>query len=233
MTFTDWFLLGFFVLSVLIYIISNVKKIKYLDGICGLFFIPTSCFFIIRLLNNYLPDSRHIIFISTIAIIFISLRELLIWFKIPRLQKIFTIIEEFLYIANIFTWIQLYKTTFYIYRTNGLCTLIVIVLFVFLFGFMCLMIGKNNFKYSLKALISFFLIGYLNYCAIISYINCHDIYAIILIIGTLLLLCDVIFFSIQTIKPFEINIKLEKIIRVILITSSQFLITTSGLLMIN
>lgn len=226
----DWILLGLLIVSILLYIIANIKKVKYLDGISALFFIPASCSLIIRLLNNYEPDSNHIIFISCFAVIFISLREFFIWFNIHRIMKY---VSQALYVLNLISWIQLYKTTFYIYHTNGLWTLIVILIFALLYGFLSIMIGKDNYKISLTAIIPFILIGYLNYSAVISYINLHDLSTIVLLAGTILLIADFIFFTIQTTKPVEMNRKLEHTLRIALITLAQFCITSSGLLMIK
>lgn len=226
----DWILLGLLFTAILLYVIANIKKIKYLDGITALFFIPLSCSFIIRLLNNYLPDSNHILFISCFAVTFISLREFFIWFNFHRLMKY---ASQGLYLLNLISWIQLYKTTFYIYRPSAIWTLIVIVLFAALFGFLCIMMGKDKLKYALTCIVPFILIGYLNYSAVISHINLHDFSTVVLLAGTLLLAADFVFYSIQTTKPIEINRKLEHALRIGLITLAQFFITASGLFMIK
>ena len=226
----DWILLGLLLVSILLYVIANIKKIKYMDGISALFFIPLSCFLLIRLLHNYLPDSKHIITISIFAVFFISVREFFVWFNFHKLMKY---VAHGLYILSLISWIQLYKTTFYIYRPVAIWTIIVTLIFAVLFVFLTIMIGKENKKYALYSILPFILTGYLNYSAIISHINCHDFSSIILIAGTILLTADYIFFSIQTNKPIEINGKLERIIRILLITAAEICMTATGLLMIK
>ena len=111
MTITNWILISALAIAFIVLIISHILKKVILQKIFECLIIPLFGTFIVLLLRNYLPDSLHLIKVTiaalslaTISTIFLSLER----FKILR------ILGRILILANVFCWITLYKSIFFI-----------------------------------------------------------------------------------------------------------------------
>lgn len=219
------------ILNIIGYVIANIKNIKYVEKLTYILLIPLIGLFVIINLIRYQPDSNHIIKLTAFATILISAAEVFISFKEKRFFKY---IGDILFVLSLFPWITLYKSTFYIYKINFASLFISLICYIVIFGVLVILIGKQQ-KPALYAIIGLPLIfiDYINYCALVSLFIGKDAYALILYLGSGLLIYTYCFYVIQNIKPFKIKQKLENTILTSAFTLSEFLIMLAGLLMIN
>ena len=230
MNITSIILLSILAICIILYILSFIKNWKIISGITSLFFIPLTCIPIILALNSYLPDSYRLRLLSILAITFISLSELFIYFNFTKGTNI---AGELLYICSFLVWIRLYKTTYYVFNFTTTSTIIEGTILLALILSLFIYIGKQKLTTYLLRLFQFAGLGFLNYCGLLTISNVHRAYGYTLFIGSLFMLLEFFLFSVQTTKPVEINRKIEKLIRTLLMTSSEILITLTGLLMIS
>lgn len=224
-------LIGLFFLSLGLYILSMFKDIKIISSITSLLFLPLCCFPVIIGLSKYLPDSHHIRFLSVLAIIFITVSEFFIYFKIAKWMQI---AGEALYIISFLFWIQLYKTTFYIFRVSTSALITEIVILTILLLILLIYIRRQKPVFYLVRITEFYGLGFLNFSAIITAINVSNkAYPVTFIIGSSLLIVEYLLFTVQTTRPVEINRKIERAVRTGLITTAEFFMTFTGLLMIR
>lgn len=231
MTVLSGILIGLFFLSLGLYVLSVLKDIKILSSISSLLFLPLCCFPVIIQLSNYLPDSHHIRFLSIFAIVFITISEAFIYFRIAKWMQI---AGEVLYIISFLFWIQLYKTTFFIFRVSTSALVAEAVILTILLLILLIYIRKQKPVFYLIRIVEFYSLGFLNFSAIITSINVSNkAYPVTFVIGSALLIIEYILFSVQTTRPVEINRKIERAVRTGLITTAEFLMTFTGLLMIR
>lgn len=217
--------------SIGLYVLSFFKNLSFVTGITSVLLIPLSCFPIIIGLNNYLPDSHHIKFLSTIAIILISVSEFFIYFNITKWMKI---TGEILYIFSLLGWIQLYKTTFYLFRISTSSIITEVVILSILLLILLIYIRKQDTLFYILKISEFAGLGLLNFSSIITMSHISGkLYPVTFFIATVLFILEYIIFTIQTTRPVEINRKIERGVRTGLITFAQILMTLTGLLMIK
>lgn len=227
----SWILTGLFCVALALYILSLFKNFKIISGITSVLFIPLSCTPIILSLSDYLPDSYHIRFLSIIAVSCIAVSEFFIYFNFT---KAMTYLGEFFYIASFLFWIQLYKTTFFIFRVSLSALITESVILFLLLVILLIYIRKQKPLFYLVKLFEYFSLGFLNFSAIITEINVsgHG-YTVTFIIGSILLIIEYVLYTVQTTRPVEINRKIERAVRTSLITTAQIMLTLTGLLMIR
>ena len=147
-------------------------------------------------------------------------------------NKFLRFIAHVFFLLSLGPWIELYLTTFFIYKTPQWCFILAYVIYGLLLLALLIFTGKNKLITYLITSIGFASTAFINFCAIISLYNNPILCNILLTSGTGILLITVAFYSKQTTKRFKINLKLESILRIILITLAETLITASGLFMI-
>lgn len=223
-------LLSLLGISIVLYVVAFIKKWKIITGITSLIFVPLSCIPIILALNSYLPDSYHLRNLSILAIACISISEFFIY---CRFTKEMTYIGELFYIFSFLIWIRLYKTTYYVFKISYLSLLIEGIILAILILALLIYLGKQKLLTISLRIFQFAGLGYINYCGILTILNVHKAYGYTLFIGSLFMMLEFFLYSIQTTKPVEINRDFEKLIRTILMSSSEILITLTGLLMVS
>lgn len=225
-----WVFTGLLFSSLFLFIFGSIKNFKILVKISRIFIIPfASCIFI-TFLQTLLPNSEHILFLSVIALLFISLCELCFSFENI---SFFKYIGRFFFLLSCCSWIELFISTFYIYRVPQFINITAYILYFLLLVFIFIISGKNKFHTYLGILIGYFFVIFLNYSAVITLIFCIRDYAIFLMAGTTVLLISYIFYVKQFTKSFKISKKLEAIFRICLIVIAEALITTSTIFMIK
>lgn len=215
---------------VIVYLVAFIKSWKIVNFITALLFFPCSCLPLIFSLNKYLPDSFHLRFLSLIALILIFICEILRFFD--KHEKV-VLAGEVFYILSLFIWMQLFKTTFYVFNISSVSLLIEAVILVVLFLTLIIYIGKQNvLNYPIR-LFQIGQIGFINYCGLLTILNVSHLYGYAIFAGSLLLMAEYFFSSIRAIKPLKMSEKTERLIRRILISLSQVLLCLSSLLMVS
>lgn len=231
MIFVCWTFAFLFFATLAFYIYNSFKANLKMQKISSLFLIPFASLPIIISLNKYLPDSSHIRFLSIMALIFIVISNVLFTLE----KKITYYVSEVFFALNIFMWIQLYKTTFYIFKFS-LSSMIVLVLFHSLLLFLLLVyIRKKSNAFVLIRIFIFYSLSFLNFSALISAKNInHNAYTFTFLIATILFIIFYILYCIQCARPSqEIKKSVIHVIRTALFSTSQILMMLTGLLMIR
>ena len=227
MTITNWILLGSLAVILITLVTSHILKKVILQKICECLMIPIFGVFNILLLRDYLPDSLHLIKITitalslaTISTIFLSLEKI----------KLLRIFGRILILANVFCWITLYRTVFFIHKVPLWLT--ILMTGIYLAGTIAAIIlsGKQEIKFYLLFACSFALSSYLHFCSLIFLCYETSGNSIMLFAGTTLYEALTAF---HFINQARLKFKHAGVIRYCLLIASQILIACSNILMIK
>ena len=227
MTIINWILISALAVTFILLIISHIFKIIVLQKISECMIIPLFGTLTVLLLQNYLPDSLHLIKVTIAAL---SLATLSTIFLAVEKIKILRIFGRILILTNVLCWISLYKSIFVIYSVP--LWLIILMSCIYLAGTVASLIlsGKQEIKFYVLFASSFALSSYLHYCSLIFLCYEKNVSSILLFAGTT-------FFAALTafhfINQARLKIKHAGIIRYSLLVVSQVLIACSNILMIR
>ncbi len=227
MTIANWILLSSLAVILILLIISHILKKTVLQKICECLIIPLFGALNVLLLRDYLPDSRHLIKItiialslSTISTIFLSLEKI----------KLLRISGRILILANVFCWITLYRTVFFIHKVPLWLTILMSCIYIAGTIAAIILSGKQEIKFYVLFACSFALSSYLHFCSLIFL--CYETKgnSIMLFAGTTLFAALTAFHFINQAK---LKFKHAGVIRYSLMLTSQILIASSNILMIK
>ena len=227
MTITNWILLSSLAINLILLIISHILKKITMQQICECLIIPLFGALNVLLLRDYLPDSLHLIKVTitalalaTISTIFLSLEKI----------KLLRIFGRILILANVFCWITLYRTVFFIHKIPLWLT--VLMTGIYLAGTIAAIIlsGKQEIRFYILFAFSFALSAYLHFCSLIFL--CYETTAssILLFAGTSIFAALTAFHFINQAK---LKFKHAGVIRYSLMLASQLLIACSNVLIIR
>ncbi len=227
MTIASWILLGALAINLILLIISHILKKTLMQKITECLMIPLFGAFTVLLLTNFLPDSLHLIKVTitalslaTISSIFLSLEKI----------KTLRIFGRILILANVFCWITLYRTVFFIHNVPLWLTLL--MTFIYLAGTIATIIlsGKQEIIFYLLFALSFALSAYLHFCSLIFLCYETSLNSILLFAGASIFAALTAFHFINQAK---LKNKHARVIRYSLLLASQVLIACSNVLMIR
>ena len=227
MTIANWILISVLAIDFILVVVSHIIKNVIMQKISECLMIPIFGAFIVLLLQNYLPDSLHLIKVTiaalslaTISTIFLSLEK----FKILR------ILGRILILANVFCWVTLYRSVFFIHSVP--LWLIILMSCIYLAGTIAAIIlsGKQEIRFYVLFALSFALSAYLHFCSLIFLCYEKTGYSIMQFAGTTIFAGLTAFHFINQAK---LNFKHAGIIRYSLLVVSQILIACSNILMIQ
>ncbi len=227
MTIASWILLGALAINLILLIISHILKKTLMQKITECLMIPLFGAFTVLLLTNFLPDSLHLIKVTitalslaTISSIFLSLEKI----------KTLRIFGRILILANVFCWITLYRTVFFIHNVPLWLTLL--MTFIYLAGTIATIIlsGKQEIKFYLLFALSFALSAYLHFCSLIFLCYETSLNSILLFAGASIFAALTAF---HFINQARLKIKHAGVIRYSLMLVSQILIACSNILLIR
>jgi len=224
-----WIFTGLLVISLFLFILSMVKNWTILNKISKCFIMPFVACMLIMLIKTKLPVSRHILFLSLIALSLVSISEVFLTFDNI---KPLLFIGKLIFFISLLPWIELYISTFYIFKVAGWSIILAAIIYLVILIFTMILTGKNKFITYLELTLAVLAGSFLNFTAIISMSFDFRLNYILLTAGTSFLLISILFYFKQNTKPFKMNKKLEVILRLVFLITAQVLIAISGLLMI-
>lgn len=225
-----WVCIGIITIALVLYIIGAIKNIPLMQSIPEVFLLPAAAAIVISLLNDYLPDASHIFRISIMAIVTIAISQIFAIFDKIKLCRQASLI---LILINTIIWINLYGTTFYIYYVYRTTMIIAALIYAVIFGIVILHLKPFSKEILLKFAVFYFPAAFLNFCGFITMIHSRRSYSYFLFIGSIFLMLFIIFETFKVANVLKFNERIQKIVRTILLTAAQTLITASGLLMIR
>ncbi|MBP5519181.1 MAG: hypothetical protein J6X84_01195 [Treponema sp.] len=223
----DWILLAIVLITIGILIFACASKKNILKKVSECLVIPLFAILNITLLVQSLPDSRHILRISTLVLLLISVSTICMTYSSKRLLRI---LARLLIFASVFCWISLYRTIFYIHKVPFWLIILMILVYIVTIVFACIISGKQEGIYYFIFAIGFAPYAYLNFCTVIFLCFERTISSIILFAGSVIFL---LLNSFQFINQARLKFKHADVIRYILLITSQILIASSNILMIR
>jgi len=227
MSIAQWIFLGLIIITLGIWSISYIKKHNILNKICGALILPFSAALIIISLTKSLPDSYHIIVITSIAFVFLSLSAVFILFDNIKTLRI---LSSFTSIAGLFCWCILYEPIFRIHSIAAWIWILCSCLYGLALLSFYIFTKKQTLHFYLLFTITFAVTAFLNFCALIFLCFERTGASILLFVGaslTVALACYS-FYSIT-----KQNNKHAELLRYSLLVISQLLIACSNIIMIS
>lgn len=224
-----WVFISILVITLALYVVGTVLNITLLQKISEIFFVPCAGGIVIVLLQNYLPDANHIIRVTITALAFLFLAQIAAVFENFNISRI---ISYYLFLANIITWLDLYITTFYIYYVFYYVIAIAAACYTVYLLIMLIHCRKQKKSWFIGDLIFYIPAALINFCAIITLVHSRRSYSYLLTAGTGLLILLITMEAFKMAGVLKFSEKIQHIIKTALLSSSQILITVSGLLMI-
>ena len=227
MTIANWILLGSLAIILILLVISHILKKSLLQKITECLMMPVFGAFTVLMLRAYLPDSRHLIKVTitalslaTVSTVFLSLEKI----------KTLRILGRILILANVFCWITLYRTVFFIHKVPLWLTILMAC--IYLAGTIAAIIlsGKQEIKFYVLFALGFALSAYLHFCSLIFLCFETRASSILLFTGTSIFAALTAFHFINQAK---LKFKHAGVIRYSLMLASQVLIACSNIVMIG
>ena len=227
MTIINWILISVLAIDFILLIISHILKKVVMQKITECLIMPVFGAFLVLLLKNYLPDSLHLIKVTIAALSLATVSTIFLSFDKYKFLRIF---GRILILANVFCWITLYRSIFYIHSVP--LWLIILMSCIYVAGTIAAIIlsGKQELRFYILFALSFALSAYLHFCSLIFLCYEKTGNAIMLFAGTTIFAALTAFHFINQAK---LKIKHAGIIRYSLLLASQVLIACSNLLMIQ
>lgn len=227
MTIATWILLSALAIILILLVISHILKKTLMQKITECLMIPVFGAFTVLLLRNYIPDSLHLIKVTIIALSLATISTIFLSLEKIKLLRIF---GRILILANVFCWITLYRTVFFIHKVP--LWLSILMFCIYLAGTIAAIIlsGKQEIKFYILFAFSFALSAYLHFCSLIFLCFETRGNSILLFAGTTLFAGLTAFHFINQAK---FNFKHAGVIRYSLLLASQVLIACSNVLMIR
>ena len=227
MTIINWILISVLAIDFILLIVSHILKKVVMQKITECLIMPVFGAFLVLLLKNYLPDSLHLIKVTIAALSLATVSTIFLSFDKYKFLRIF---GRILILANIFCWITLYRSVFYIHSVP--LWLIILMSCIYVAGTIAAIIlsGKQELRFYILFALSFALSAYLHFCSLIFLCYEKTGNTIMLFAGTTIFAALTAFHFINQAK---LKIKHAGIIRYSLLLASQVLIACSNLLMIQ
>ena len=227
MTIINWILISVLAIDFILLIVSHILKKVVMQKITECLIMPVFGAFLVLLLKNYLPDSLHLIKVTIAALSLATVSTIFLSFDKYKFLRIF---GRILILANVFCWITLYRSIFYIHSVP--LWLIILMSCIYVAGTIAAIIlsGKQELRFYILFALSFALSAYLHFCSLIFLCYEKTGNAIMLFAGTTIFAALTSFHFINQAK---LKIKHAGIIRYSLLVVSQVLIACSNLLMIQ
>ena len=223
-----WIFAGLLGVDLILYIIGQVQRIRALEKVARGLLVPFLAAIIHSILAVYLPDSYHIMFISSFAFFAAIIFMLCTLGDKNRFVKL---TEEFFYVIAQCTWLLLIVSVYRIFKVPQ--WLFIISGAVYFAGFIviCIFIKKQTpVKYA-AAITQYLFTAVFGTTALISLVYEKRVFGILIFCGALVNICHVIFEIFQRTRPFAISEKTEKIVITILTTGAQALLGAGAILM--
>ncbi|MBR1640142.1 MAG: hypothetical protein IJ688_12215 [Treponema sp.] len=225
MTIINWIFIGLSAVDIGLLVISLIKKNELLEKISSALLFPLALIHPPLLLQEFLPDSYHIIFFSIFALSLLTLSiGLIVFFKSFRIKAI----AYFLYFSGIAAWCELFRTFFYIYRLPQWALTLIIIIYALILILVLAFSGRKKIYEYICKILFLGISEVLNVLALTSLIYEHSGKSILLFAGSLCNLLTVIF---NFFDESKFHLKHGMLIRAAALSASQFMIAFAPLLM--
>lgn len=220
----NWIFLGLSAFSLLLYIISLLKNIDTLQKISSIMMITFFGILNIAFLANKLPDTYNTLITTIITYsILITTIALDAFLKTKYIDNI----KYSFFLITTLTWISLYNSVFYIFRISNVLIIFMILVYISLFIFTCIKIGKQKSHFYFYSLIELLPCYFLNFTSVISLLYGKTLNSLVLFLGTSTNVALVLFYIFNIKKSY----KHERMIKYLSLLAAQLLISYSNVIL--
>ena len=223
-----WIISSLLLVNLILYIVGQVQRIRALEKVARGLFVPFIAGIIHSILALYLPDSYHIMFISSFAFGAAAVFMLL---TLGDKNKFLKSTEEFFYVLTQLFWLLLIISVYRIFNVPQ--WLFIISGAVYFAGFIviCIFIKKQSFAKYASAIILYVISTALGITSLVSLIYEKRLFALLMLLGTLVFMAGTVLTIFQKTRPFEISEKVEKLLITITVVLANALTGAGAILM--
>ncbi len=223
-----WIFTGLLGVDLILYIVGQVRRIRALEKTARCLFVPFTGSLILSILTSYLPDSYHIMFISVFAFGAAAVFMLL---TLGDKNTFIHLAEEFFYVITQCIWLLLIVSVYRIFKIPQ--WLFIISGSVYFAGFIviCFFIKKQSFAKYFSAIVMYAVSTALGITTLISLIYEKRLYAVLMLLGSLVYMFGTVLIIFQKTRPFDMSEKIEKLLITITVVTATALLGTGALLM--
>lgn len=223
-----WIFSSLLGVNLILYIVGQVQRIMALEKVTRGLLVPFLAGIILSILAVYLPDSYHIMFISSFAF---GASAVLMLLTLGDKNKFIRSTEEFFYILTQLLWLMLIISVYRIFNVPH--WLFIILGAVYFAGFIviCIFIKKQSFAKYASAIILFVVSTAFGMTTLISLIYEKRLFAVLIILGTLVFMAGTVITIFQKTRPFDITQKVEKLLITITVVLANALTGAGAILM--
>ena len=227
MTTINWIFLSIIFISLLLYLIALIKKNSLMAKISSAFTIPFIALLNLSLLYNYLPDSRHIILTTIIAMSLVTISQILFLFENNIHARI---AGRIAFILSTCVWMEIYRATYYIYRLPVWFLTLALIIYAGIITWVLILSGKQKFYKDFIFIIGLLIASGMHYSTLAAFCMSPSLSSILLTLGTTLTLVFIIIYFLDFAKY---HFKFRKPLLFFILIASQSLIMFSNLLLIK
>lgn len=223
-----WIFSSLLGVNLILYIVGQIQRIRALEKTARGLFVPFLAGIILSILALYLPDSYHIMFISSFAFGAAAVFMLLI---LGDKNKFIKSTEEFFYALLQLLWLLLIISVYRIFKVPQ--WLFIISGAVYFAGFIviCIFIKKQSFAKYVSAIILYVVSAALGITSLVSLIYEKRLFAVMMFISSLVFMFGTVLTIFQKTRPFAITEKTEKLLITIAVVTANALFGVGAILM--
>ena len=225
---TAWIFTGLLVVDLILYITALAKRLNALEKTARALFIPFTAGLVISILTLYLPDSHHIIVISSLSF---GTASIFMLFTLGDKNRFLRGTEEFFYILVQSMWGLLIISVYRIFRVSELVYIIPGVIYLAGFVVICIFIKKQKFLKYCAAFIQYSFSVTFGLTTLICLIYEKRLFGVMMFISSLTFMFGTVLFIFQKTRPFAISEKTEKVLITTTAVVSCALMGTGAILM--
>lgn len=215
-------------IDLILYIVGLVQRIRALEKVARVLFVPFVAGIIHSILAVYLPDSYHILFISSFAFMAATAFMLL---TLGDKNKFVKTLEEFFYVLTQILWLLLIVSVYRIFKVQEWLFIVSGTVYFAGFVVICIFIKKQAFTKYASALILYVVSTAFGMTTLISLVYEKRLFAVLMLLGTLVYMFGTVLIIFQKTRPFNISEKVEKLLITITTVCATALMGTGAILM--
>lgn len=205
-----------------------MKKSELIRNLLFSFLIPIIASVTIYFLTYFLPDSFHII--TSILLNYFFAEISCVFFLFLEGKKYFRYFARFFLLISICTNIYLNFYVFYIFHISRILSIFLISFYFSIALVICIFTKKQKISVYLWIFVAILISGFFNYISTINLIYSHRLYSIFLFLASAIIIALIFYYMIDLKKY---HFKHSKVVRFILLITSQVLLSLSAFFMIN
>ncbi|MBO4532959.1 MAG: hypothetical protein J5726_04590 [Treponema sp.] len=223
-----WIFAGLLGVNLILYIVGMAQRLGALEKVARVLFVPFVVGIIHSILAVHLPDSYHILFISSFAFLAAAAFMLL---TLGDKNKFIKLLEESFHALTQIIWLLLIVSVYRIYRVPQWIFIISGAVYFAGFVVICIFIKKQSFARYFSAILMYAFSTAFGITTLISLIYEKRLFGVMMFIGSLVYMFGTVLIIFQRNRPFAISEKVEKLLVTITTVCATALMGTGAILM--